>query len=40
MATLTRGTVIDVDLDPTKGSETGKMRPCVIVTNDDYNARA
>lgn len=39
MTTLTRGTVIDVDLDPTKGSETGKMRPCVIVTNDDYNAR-
>ena len=39
MTTLTRGMVIDVDLDPTKGSETGKVRPCVIVTNDDYNAR-
>jgi len=39
MTTLTRGTVIDVDLDPTRGSETGKVRPCVIVTNDDYNAR-
>jgi mRNA interferase MazF len=31
--------VIDVNLDPVQGSETGKMRPCVIVTNDDYNAR-
>ena len=39
MTTLTRGMVIDVNLDPTKGSETGKVRPCVIVTNDDYNAR-
>ena len=36
---LTRGMVIDVDLDPTKGSETGKVRPCVIVTNNTYNAR-
>ena len=31
--------VIDVNLDPTKGSETGKIRPCVIVTNNTYNAR-
>ncbi|RMD93744.1 MAG: type II toxin-antitoxin system PemK/MazF family toxin [Calditrichaeota bacterium] len=31
--------VIDVNLDPTLGSETGKTRPCVIVTNDIYNAR-
>jgi mRNA interferase MazF len=29
--------VIDLDLDPTVGSETGKVRPCVIVSNDDYN---
>lgn len=39
MSQLERGMVIDVDLDPTKGSETGKIRPCVIVTNDMYNAR-
>jgi len=39
MTTLTRGMVIDVDLDPTKGSETGKVRPCVIVTNNVYNER-
>jgi mRNA interferase MazF len=31
--------VIDVDLDPTKGSETGKIRPCIVVTNDIYNER-
>lgn len=39
MNTLRRGMVIDVNLDPTKGSETGKIRPCVIVTNNTYNAR-
>ncbi len=39
MTTLKRGMVIDVDLNPTKGSETGKVRPCVIVTNNIYNER-
>ncbi len=39
MSALQRGMVIDVNLDPTKGSETGKVRPCVIVTNDTYNER-
>ena len=39
MTTLKRGMVIDVNLNPTKGSETGKVRPCVIVTNNVYNAR-
>lgn len=39
MSGLRRGMVIEVNLDPTKGSETGKVRPCVIVTNDTYNAR-
>ena len=39
MNTLKRGMVIDVNLDPTRGSETGKIRPCAIVTNDTYNAR-
>jgi len=39
MTTLKRGMVIDVDLNPSKGSETGKIRPCVIVTNDTYNAQ-
>ncbi len=39
MTTLKRGMIIDVNLDPTLGSETGKTRPCVIVTNDVYNER-
>lgn len=39
MIELKRGMIIDVNLNPTKGSETGKIRPCVIVTNNVYNAR-
>ena len=39
MTTLKRGLVIDVNLDPTQGSETGKIRPYVIVTNNVYNER-
>ncbi len=39
MTTLKRGMVIDVNLNPTKGSETRKIRSCVIVTNDTYNER-
>ena len=39
MTTLKRGMIIDVNLDPTKGSETEKIRPCIIVTNDIYNER-
>ncbi|MCD4722265.1 MAG: type II toxin-antitoxin system PemK/MazF family toxin [Desulfobacula sp.] len=31
--------IIDVNLDPTQGSETGKIRPCIIVTNNIYNER-
>lgn len=31
--------VILVDLNPTKGSETGKIRPCVVVTNNIYNQK-
>jgi len=39
MTIVKRGMIIDVNLDPTMGSETGKIRPCVIVTNDVYNER-
>ena len=39
MTKLKRGMIIDVNLDPTLGPETGKIRPCVIVTNDVYNER-
>lgn len=36
---LERGMIINVNLDPTRGSETGKVRPCVVVTNNVYNER-
>ncbi len=36
---LKRGMIIDVNLDPTLGSETGKIRLCIIVTNNIYNRR-
>lgn len=39
MTALRRGQVVDVNLDPTVGSETDKVRPCVVVTNDVYNER-
>jgi len=39
MTVLKRGMIIDVDFDPIKGSETGKTRPCIVVTNDIYNER-
>lgn len=39
MTKLKRGMVIDINLDPAQGSETGKTRPCVIVANDVYNER-
>lgn len=39
MKTLRRGMIVDMNLDPTLGSETGKIRPCIVVTNDVYNKR-
>jgi len=39
MTVLRRGMIVEVNLDPTVGSETGKTRPCVVVTNDVYNER-
>jgi hypothetical protein len=36
---LKRGLIIEVNLDPMRGSETGKIRPCIIVTNNSYNER-
>jgi mRNA interferase MazF len=39
MKSLQRGMVIDLNLEPSLGSETGKTRPCVVVTNNDYNQR-
>ena len=34
-----RGVIADFNLNPTLGSETGKIRPCVIVSNDIYNQK-
>jgi mRNA interferase MazF len=34
-----RGDIADFNLNPVKGSETGKIRPCVVVTNDIYNSK-
>ena len=31
--------VADFDLNPIRGSETGKIRPCIVVTNDIYNSK-
>jgi len=39
MINIERAMVIDINLNPVQGSETGKVRPCVVVTNDIYNAR-
>jgi mRNA interferase MazF len=39
MNKINRGLIIDINLDPTCGSETGKVRPCIVVTNDIYNER-
>lgn len=39
MKSIKRGMIIDIDLNPVKGSETGKIRPCIVVTNDVYNQR-
>ena len=39
MNTLRRGMVVDLNLEPVQGSETGKIRPCVVVTTDIYNKR-
>ena len=39
MTILRRGMIIDVNLDPIQGAEKGKIRPCVIVTNNIYNER-
>lgn len=34
---IVRGDVWDVELDPVRGSEMGKRRPCLVVSNDAAN---
>ena len=36
---IKKGDIILVDLNPIKGSETGKIKPCIVVTNNTYNQR-
>lgn len=35
-----RGEIWWVDLDPTKGSEIKKTRPCLVISRDEYNENA
>ena len=37
---MRRGDVVWVDLDPRRGSEAGKRRPAVVVSNDGANSTA
>ena len=37
---MRRGEIRWIDLDPARGSEAGKRRPCVIVSNDGANLSA
>lgn len=37
---MRRGDIVLVDLDPVRGSEAGKRRPAVVVSNDGANAVA
>ena len=37
---MRRGDIVTVALEPTLGSETGKTRPAVVVSNDAANATA
>ncbi|WP_137596854.1 type II toxin-antitoxin system PemK/MazF family toxin [Paucilactobacillus kaifaensis] len=34
---ISQGDILYLDLDPAKGNETKKIRPCVVVSNDQYN---
>jgi mRNA interferase MazF len=36
---IKKGMVLLINLDPTMGSETGKSRPCIVVTNNIYNSK-
>ena len=37
-STIQRGDVFVINLDPTRGREIRKVRPCVVVSPDDLNA--
>jgi len=33
-----RGDIVGINLNPKKGDEIGKIRPCIIISNDDENS--
>jgi len=35
---LNRGDIVGINLNPKKGDEVGKVRPCVIISGDDENS--
>ncbi len=35
---LNRGDIVGIELNPKKGHEIGKIRPCVIISDNDANA--
>lgn len=35
---IKRGDIVRVDLEPVKGSEQGKIRPCLVIQNDIGNS--
>jgi mRNA interferase MazF len=35
--TVMRGSIWAVDLDPTRGHEQGKKRPCLVLSAEDFN---
>ena len=37
MMVYKRGDIVGINLNPKKGDEIGKIRPCIIISNDDEN---
>jgi len=34
---LNRGDIVGINLNPKKGDEIGKIRPCIVISDDDEN---
>ena len=34
---LNRGDIVGINLNPKKGEEIGKIRPCIVISDDDEN---
>ena len=37
MMDLSRCDIVGINLNPKKGDEVGKIRPCIVISNDDEN---